>query len=208
MGILERFSDISKANVNELLDRAEDPEAKVGQYLQFVNDSLAELAREAEGVEAEEVRTKRLVDENTAGISRFDNLAREALKAGNEGDARAFLTKKQQLETKGASLQSEFETASGNAQKMRLMKDKLSADLDTLNTRKQAIEAKIALAQSQDRINKINFDRGTAIGAQGALDRIEEEADQRADLANAMSELNETHLDDMAARERKYNEAT
>ena len=40
---------------------------------------------------AEETRTKRLLDENASEVTRYDGLARKALQAGNEDDARAFI---------------------------------------------------------------------------------------------------------------------
>ena len=43
MGILDRFTSIVKANINELLDKAEDPEKMVDQYLREMTESLAEV---------------------------------------------------------------------------------------------------------------------------------------------------------------------
>ena len=65
-GILKRFTDIMSANINALLDKAEDPEKMIDQYLRELADNLAEVKQETAGVMAEEARTKRLVDENAA----------------------------------------------------------------------------------------------------------------------------------------------
>ncbi len=46
MGMLDRFADIIKANVNDLLDRAEDPAKMVDQYLRDLAESLAEVKEE------------------------------------------------------------------------------------------------------------------------------------------------------------------
>ena len=45
MGILERFTDIIKANINDLLDRAEDPAKMIDQYLRDLTENLAEEKR-------------------------------------------------------------------------------------------------------------------------------------------------------------------
>ena len=48
MGILERISTIMKANINDLLDRAEDPEIMLDQYIRDLESGVAEkLARDA-----------------------------------------------------------------------------------------------------------------------------------------------------------------
>ena len=43
MGILSRFKDIVSANINELLDKAEDPEKMAKQYLRKSMEDLAEV---------------------------------------------------------------------------------------------------------------------------------------------------------------------
>ena len=43
MAILERFNDIIKANINVLLDKLEDPEKMIDQYLENMMKDLAEV---------------------------------------------------------------------------------------------------------------------------------------------------------------------
>ena len=90
MAILDRFSDIISANVNALIDRMEDPEKMIDQYLRKMMDDLAEVKQNTASVMAEETRAKRLVDENEAEVAKYGNFARKALEAGNDGDARVF----------------------------------------------------------------------------------------------------------------------
>ena len=70
---------------------------------------------------AEETRTRRLMEENQAEGARYEDLAKQALLAGNEGDAKVFLAKKQQLESAGAGLVTAYTAAHENAVKMRQM---------------------------------------------------------------------------------------
>ena len=88
MGILERFTDIIKANINDLLDRAEDPAKMIDQYLRDLTENLAEVKKETAGVMAQESRARRMVEDNRVETEKYDGLARKALQAGNEGDAR------------------------------------------------------------------------------------------------------------------------
>ena len=109
MAILERFADILKANINDLLDRCENPAKMVDQYLRDLTEDLAEVKKETASVMAEESRTRRMLEENQNEVKRYEDLARKALTAGNEGDARVFLGKKQQLAEKSASLQATYD---------------------------------------------------------------------------------------------------
>ena len=139
MGILDRFTSIVKANINELLDKAEDPEKMVDQYLREMTESLAEVREATAGVMAEEKRCKKLLDENREETEKYEELARKALAAGNEADARVFLAKKQELAGRAEGLTVAYEGAKANADKMRQMHDKLVADIEELNARKATI---------------------------------------------------------------------
>lgn len=204
MGILERFSDIIKANVNDLLDKAEDPSKMIDQYLRELTDDLAEVKEETAAVMAEEQRCKRLVDDNNAEIERYDGLARKALAAGNEGDARVFLTKKQQLEKSGQGLQEAYDAAHENSVKMRQMHDKLVNDINELNSRRDSIKAKVSVAKTQEKINDLSAGSDKAAGAMSAFERMEAKADSMLDQANAKAELNSTPTDEAEALEAKY----
>lgn len=207
MGMLDRFTDIVKANINDLLDRAEDPSKMIDQYLRDMTESLAEVKKETAGVMTEETRTKRLVDDNAADIAKYDALARKALEAGNEDDARTLLAKKQELDKHGANLQVAYEAAQVNANKMRQMHDKLVDDIEQLNGRREAIKAKVAVAKTQDKVNGFASSADKAAGTMSAFDRMEAKADAMLDRANAMDELNRQPVDEAAALEAKYANA-
>lgn len=203
MGILSRFSQIIQANVNAALDKAEDPSKMIDQYLRELSENLAEVKRETAGVMAEETRTKRLVDQNQAEVRRYEDLAKQALLSGNEGDAKVFLSKKQELESAGAGLVTAYAAAHENAVKMREMHDKLVSDIESLKARRASIKAKTAVAKTQDRINKFSSTNKSE-SAMAAFDRMEEKANRMMDQAAAMADLNSGPIDEAKELEKKY----
>lgn len=58
MSILGRFKDIMSSNINALLDKAENPEKMVDQYLRNLNSDLGKVKAETASVMAEEQRAK------------------------------------------------------------------------------------------------------------------------------------------------------
>ncbi|MEL7603619.1 MAG: PspA/IM30 family protein [Bacillota bacterium] len=204
MGILARFGDIIKANVNAAIDKMEDPSKMVDQYLRDLMEDLAEVKRETAGVMAEEKRTKRLVDENDAEVAKYGEFAKKALQSGNEADARVFITKKQGLEASGAGLKTAYAAANANAVKMRQMHDKLTADIEALKARREMIQAKVAVAKTQKTLNEVASSVGKSEGAISAFERMEDKADRMLDEATAMSELNTEPIDEAKALEEKY----
>ncbi len=207
MSILDRFATIIKANINDLLDRAEDPAKMVDQYLIDLTDNLAEVKKETASVMAEEKRCQRLVDENNAEAARMESLAKKALSAGNEGDARTFLAKKQQLEANGAELQKAADAAKANADKMRQMHDKLVSDIEQLKSRRESIKAKSAVAKTQSMVNEMTSGSDKATGAIDAFNRMEAKVDRQLDTAESMAELNAKPADDVESLEAKYANA-
>jgi len=205
MSILNRFSDIISANVNSIIDRMEDPEKMIDQYLRDMMDDLAEVKKNTASVMAEETRSKRLVDENEAEVSKYTNFAKRALEAGNEDDARVFLSKKQELEDVGTGLANSYAKAHENASKMRQMHDKLATDIEKLRNRRAMIKAQMSVADTQDKLNEVSDSIGKSKGAMGNFQRMEEKASRRLDEADAMAELNRQPEDPAKTLEEKYS---
>lgn len=205
MGILNRFRDIMSANINAILDKCENPEKMIDEYMRQVVEQLAEVKKETAGVMAEEKRTKRLVDENAEQIEKYDQFARKALTAGNEEDAKTFLTKKQEFVNNGVDLQKSYEVAKANATKMREMHDKLTKDVQELEQRRKNVKSKVAVARTQEKLNKVSSSMGTASDAMNAFERMEEKADNMLDRANSTAELNADPNAEIESLEDKYS---
>ena len=114
------------------------------------------------------------------------------------------MAKKQQLVAKGEGLRAAAEAAHENATKMREMHDKLVGDIEQLKSRREAIKAKVAVAKTQDKVNKMSSAGDRAAGAMSAFDRMEAKADEMLDRSNAMSELSSEPADAAAELEKKY----
>ena len=206
MGILSRFKDIMAANINAMLDKCEDPEKMIDQYLRNLESDLGKVKAETAAVMADEKRAKRELDECNQEVEKMQKYAEKALMAGNEADARSFLEQKQTLVNKQASLTQAYDLAKANADKMRQMHDKLVGDINELNAKRDAIKAKVKVAKAQERINKIGSSIEGASASMSAFDRMEAKADRMLDEANAMAELNQSATEsDIDSLAKKYD---
>ena len=203
MGMLERFNDIVKSNITAVMDKFEDPEKMVEQYLIDLTEDLAEVKEETATVMAEETRCKKAVEDNAKAVEKYVKLAKAALEAGNEGDARIFLEKKNELAAHGDNLKDALEAAKVNAEKMRQLHDKLVSDIENLKVRKEAIKNKVSVAKTQEKVNKYGDMSEKYAGTLGAFERMEEKADKMLNKANAMDTLNKV-VDAAADLESKY----
>ena len=205
MGILSRFKDIMSANINALLDKAEDPEKMIDQCLRNLNSDLGKVKSETAVVMAEEQRAKRELDECQKEIDKMQAYAVKALEAGNEDDARKFLEQKASVSRNLEGLTQTYELAHTNATNMRQMHDKLVSDIGELENRKDMIKGKLAVAKTQETINKMTSSVSSANNSISSFEKFEKMADKKIDEANAMAELNRsTKKDQIEDLEAKY----
>lgn len=91
MGVFSRFKDIMSANINSLLDKAENPEKMIRLMIQEMEDTLVELKSACAAKMAAKTKAERQSKETDQVMNRWqaraqlavekkkDNLAREAL---------------------------------------------------------------------------------------------------------------------------------
>lgn len=207
MTMLNRFRDIMSSNINALLDRVEDPEKMIDQYLRNLNRDLANVKSETATVMAEAQRAKRVLDDCREDIGKMENYAMKALEAANESDAKKFLERKLELAKKEEGLLAAYELAQANAEKMREMHDKLMKDIKELESKRAMLKGKLSVAKTQEKINKIGSSVADAGSSISAFERMEDKVNQALDKANAMAELNKSPKDDIEDLAAKYGDS-
>ena len=206
MSILTRFKDIMSSNIYALLEKAENPEKMIDQYVRNLNRDLGKVKAETASVMAEEQRAKRVLTECQDDMDKMERYAIKALEAGNEGDARKFLEKKAALAVRQSELVAALQLAASNALQMKQMHDKLVGDIDELESRKNMLKAKWSVAKTQERMNKIGSSVDQSGQSISAFERLEDKVNQALDKANAMAELNAGPKDEIADLTAKYDE--
>lgn len=207
MGIISRFSDVMKSNINAMLDKCEDPAKMVDQTLRDLREDLAKVKQETAGVMADAKEAERRVADCQEQIDRYTAAATNALKAGNEADARTLLKKKQQYDEQMVGLQKAADLAKANADKMHQMHDKLVNDISALEIRKDNIKATAAAAKAQERINKMQDGGRRTASSVDAFERMEAKANKALDQAMAHADLNAAK-DDASDLADKYGSSS
>ncbi|SDU60896.1 PspA/IM30 family protein [Jiangella alkaliphila] len=217
--ILGRISQLAKANINSLLDRAEDPELMLDQMVRDYTSNIAEAEqavaqtignlRLAEQDHAEDVRAagewgskalaaSQRADQlrasgNTADADKFDNLAKVAIgkQMAAESEAR----------TAEPMIASQREVAEKLKAGLISMKDKLS---DLRNKRDELVaRAKSAQAQAQvqDAVKSIDiFDPTSEVSRfEEKVRREEAQVAGAAEVAASSIDMQFEELEDTAA---------
>lgn len=205
MGVLSRFKDIMAANVNALLDKAEDPQKMIDQYLRDLEGDLAKVKAETASMMAEEKAAKRQLDECSEEIGKMTEYAKKAVAAGNDSEAKQFLQKKSELSGKQETLQKKYDIAVANSAQMREMHDKLESDIASLKGRRETLKAKAQIAETQAKMNRMGSGSSQAGATMAAFDRMEDKINKMLDEQDAMEELNKGAADSTEELMKKYD---
>ncbi|HVO01792.1 MAG TPA: phage shock protein PspA [Candidatus Cybelea sp.] len=108
MGIFSRLSDIMNANLNALLDRAEDPEKMVKLMIQEMEDTLVEVRSAAVRTITEKKEIQRKLEQLAAAEADWAEKAEFAISKGRDDLAKGALLAKRKLSETAKTLQGEL----------------------------------------------------------------------------------------------------
>jgi phage shock protein A len=129
MGLFSRMSDIVQANINAILDKAEDPAKVIKLLVQEMEEALVELRSVAAKNLAEKKQLQRKVDKFQQQISDWKAKARLAMEKGREDLARAALLEKHQAMQHLTALQEELKLVDESLSKLQADTGKLQDKL-------------------------------------------------------------------------------
>jgi len=186
MGIFSRMKDIASSNISDLKDRREDnekSEKEINEYITQRALDLAEIKRSCAELIANEVRLERQCSECQAQTERFEELAKKALAAGSEEDARVFLKKKHELEKKKAELERHHAQAAEDADKIKETYNAMVREINGLQVRLRELKGREAVADAQNTFNKMS----DSMDIEEAFSDMEENTDFMQSAAEAGS---------------------
>src|SRR4051812_20244451 len=107
MGIFSRLTDIVNANINSLLDHAEDPEKMVKLMIQEMEDTLVEVRTAAVRTITEKKEIQRRLEQLAAAEADWAEKAEFAISKGRDDLAKGALLAKRKLSETAKQMQGE-----------------------------------------------------------------------------------------------------
>lgn len=139
MGIFSRFTDIVNANINSILDKAEDPEKLVRLMIQEMQDTLVEVRSAAARAIADKKDITRKLQALDAEVQEWQAKAELAIDRGRDDLAKAALAEKAQLTRSAAALLEHRSAIEEGLQKLNADVARLESKLADARTRQKAI---------------------------------------------------------------------
>lgn len=196
MGIFGRLADIVKANINDLLDRAEDPEKMIKQMVIEMEEAVNKATLAVGQAIANEKSLERQYNRQKAQMDEWQGKAVQAVQAGRDDLAHQALQRKNTLAQNVTDLEGMLAEARTSSQGLRVQLDQLKAKLDearlrqnTLIARSQAAKAKKQVAQTFAGVGSDAFAKFEKL--EQKVEKTEAEAEAFAQLAGENTSLDD-----------------
>lgn len=135
MGIFSRLHDIINSNINQMLDKAENPEKIIRLVIQEMEDTLVEVRSDAARTIADKKKLRRRIDLAQHEISEWERKAELAISKGREELARAALKEKHRLERNTVAMEADLDMLETQLTELNRDIAKLQQKLDDAKAR-------------------------------------------------------------------------
>lgn len=217
MGIFSRFTDIINSNINNLLDKAEDPKKMVRLIIQEMEDTLVEVRSSSAKTLADKKSLQRQINHYQQATNEWQIKAELALNKSRDDLARAALIEKNKLSDHCEVLVKELLGVDDHITKLQSEVTQLQDKLADAKTRQKAILLREQTATSRLKVKsktnstKINDALERFDQYERKIDDLEAQVESHdigaKSLANEIDELatNELVDNELAALKAKMN---
>lgn len=207
MGFFGRLAQLIKSNLNDLINRSEDPEKMLNQVILDMNTQLVEAKKQVAIAIADEKRLEKQFRAESANAEEWERKAMLAIRAGDDVLAKEALMRKKEHDSITAAYQDQW-------QKQKAAVDQLKAALRALNDKiEEAKRKKNVLIARKRRAEAMKSIQETMHGLNESssfetFDRMATKIDQMESEAEAITEINEEASGDTLKNRFKSLEAT
>lgn len=194
MGIADRISRIVRANINDLLDRAENPEVMIDQIIRDMETGITEARGQIATMIAQEKLLTADLSEAEKLTTAWSDKAERAVGAGKDDLAREALRRKRDS-TANAELYSEqLEVQKRAVQSLKVQLGQLESKYQQTLSQRDSLLARQRRARAQRKVTE-QISSFSPFDPTADLDRMERKIRQDEAEVAAMLELDQTSLD-------------
>ncbi|GAB4196477.1 MAG: PspA/IM30 family protein [Coleofasciculaceae cyanobacterium] len=188
MGLFDRLSRVVRANLNDLVSKAEDPEKILEQAIVDMQEDLIQLRQAVARAIATQKRTEQQYNKNQAEANNWQNRAQLALSKGDETLAREALVRKKTVAEAAGTLKQQLEQQTVQVDTLKRNLIALESKISEAKTKKDMLKSRAAAAKANEQLQSTIGRLGTS-SAMGAFERMEEKVLEMEARSQASYEL-------------------
>jgi len=194
VGLLDRVSTLVRSNINDLLDRAEDPEKVIRQLLMDMQNQMIQVKTQVAQAIADEKRLQARYEDAQRTADDWQRKAELALDKGDEDLAKQALQRQMTYATTSSGLQEQWQAQSVQVQALKDGLRQLQGKMDEAEAKKELLIARHRSAKAQEQMHK-TLTGIKGVGSLSEFDRLERKVEEQESRAQAYTELSTDSLD-------------
>src|SRR4051812_29644591 len=198
MGLLDRVSLLLRANLNDVLDRSEDPEKVLKQLLLDMHNQLVQVKTQVAASIADQNLLYKRYEENQAQASEWQGKAELAVRKGDDELAKAALARRNAYQQTADGFKQQWQDQSAQVDTLKDALRKLEMKIQEAEAKKDLLIARPRRAKAETQIRE-TLGGLSDNSAFSAFERLEDKVDTQEARAKAAAELDTDTLEDKFA---------
>jgi len=195
MALLDRVSLLLRSNLNDLLDRAEDPEKTIKQLILDMNNQLVAVRTQVAASIADENRLHQHYEENRDKAQEWEEKARLAVEKGEDELAKQALARRNTFQETADGFHAQWQEQTAQVTELKDALSKLQAKVQEAETKRDLLIARSRRAKAETSIRETLSGLDTTSAASD-FERMEDKVEQQEARANALTQLETDSLDE------------
>ncbi|HEY9831357.1 MAG TPA: PspA/IM30 family protein [Stenomitos sp.] len=173
MGLFDRLSRVVRANLNDMVSKAEDPEKILEQAIIDMQEDLIQLRQAVARAIATQKRTEQQYNKNQSEANNWQNRAQLALSKGDENLAREALLRKKAVAEAAATQKTMLDQQTTQVDSLKKNLIALESKISEAKTKKDMLKSRAAAAKANEQLQGTIGRLGTG-SAMAAFERMED----------------------------------
>jgi phage shock protein A len=188
MALFDRIARLFKSNVNDIIDKAEDPEKMLKQIVEELNQDLLQVKTQVASAIATEKQLYTKYQQHQSEADKWAQKAELAVDKGADDLAREALQRKVTSQQTADGFRAQWEEQKKSVTLLKDNLNKLESKISEAQTKKDLLVARARRADAEQRIQQTLSKSGTST-AMGAFERMEAKVLDKESQAAAYGEL-------------------
>ncbi len=194
MGVMDRLSRLIRANVNDLIDQAEDPEKMIDQILRDMQENMTTARSQVAAMIAQEKELEADLNENKRLEDEWGRKAQRAVEAGKDDLAREALRRKKDTAENARVYADQLGVQEGAVAKLKDQLRQLDSKYQSTLSQRDSLVARQRRAHAQTQVAQ-SITVFSPLDSSSELDRMERRIRSDEAQAAAALEIGETGYD-------------